>query len=175
MGCVAGINALKTPYCTGYARVSRKPELDVEGAHIIIGATAGIPVITAKMVRKMDQEGVILDAGNGTVHKDAISLAKKRGIRILCLIAHPGFHGVTETILATKELITSIGARNGKKFTLISGGVIGERGDVIVNNYAHPTRIIGIANGYGDIIPEEQQIQFKNNIKQVQKVIKENS
>ena len=43
---------------------------------------------------------------------------------------------------------------------LISGGMMGQRGDVIVDNYACPTQILGIADGRGDVVAETNGTQW---------------
>jgi hypothetical protein len=44
-----------------------------------------------------------------------------------------------------------IGKRNLDGFNIISGGVFGEKGDIVVDNIKKPSRIIGISNGRGGV------------------------
>ena len=45
---------------------------------------------------------------------------------------------------------TPAGVRNIKKtLRIVSGGFIGKKGDVVVDNYLKPTQILGIADGSG--------------------------
>lgn len=123
------------------------------GADMLIGFTPGTPVITLDMAKVMKKDGVIIDGGKGCIFPDAIRYAEEMGIKCYRIDVRAGFEGALATILKTEQLIKSImGRRELNGILLVAGGVIGRRGDIIVDDISNPTSIVGIADGQGDII-----------------------
>lgn len=170
---VEGLNAIKQKY--EKAKVmgipnSLKASLD---ADIIVGATPGVAVITKEMVQAMKPSGFIIDVGNGTLFDEAIRFANQSDIKILCLSMKPGFDGALKTILETQKVVQRIKRRSAGDFAMISGGILGKTGDIIVDDAEKPTRVLAIADGKGDVMADIKDSQFKKNIRKVEQIIKE--
>ena len=51
---------------------------------------------------------------------------------------------------------------------MVAGGLIGKRGDVVVDSISNPTRIIGIANVMGGMIKDVEELKkYLESIKKV--------
>jgi len=123
------------------------------GADMLIGFTPGIPAITLGMVKAMKKDGVIIDGGKGCIFPDAIKYAEDIGIRVYRIDIRAGFEGALVTMLKTEQLIKSImGRRALNGISIVAGGAIGRKGDIIVDDINNPTTIVGVADGQGDII-----------------------
>ncbi|MFH0837528.1 MAG: NAD(P)-binding domain-containing protein [Candidatus Aenigmatarchaeota archaeon] len=137
---------------------------------IIIGFTPGVPVVTKKMVESMNQSGIIIDGGLGTIFPDAIELSNKLGIKVLRLDMRAGFSGELVTLLETKNLIENImGKKTIGEITLVAGGYIGKRGDVIVDNISKPMKVLGIADGIGGLLSDTSEFAFQ--LKKIKNIV----
>lgn len=144
------------------------------GVDMLIGFSPGVPVINVDMIKVMKKDGVIIDGGKGCIFPDAISCAEKIGIKVYRMDVRAGFEGALATILKTQQLIESVmGRRQIGGVSLVAGGVIGHKGDIIVDNINKPASITGIANGYGDMQIELNEID-KKKIKKVTACLKKN-
>lgn len=170
---VTGLNTIKSEYLDNKIIGTSNVNRACKNADILLGITPGTPVITSKMIQQMNKKGIIIDIGNGTIFPEGIKYARTNTIKTICLMMKPGYDGALQTILETEKIIMIQKCKNIKDFSIISGGFLGNSGDIIVDNVSHPTRILGIANGSGDVIPEDQWTVFKENIKQVQKLFEE--
>lgn len=134
----------------------------VKDADMLICFTPKTPAVNIEMVNAMKPDGMIIDGGIGTIYPDAIGTAVKKGIRVLRLDMRTGFAGGMTTILETENLIKNVmGKKSIAGVHVVAGGLIGERGDIVVDDIAKPTQVIGIADGKGGIAkeqtPEEKQ------------------
>ena len=71
-----------------------------------------------------------------------------------------GLSGEIIAALETKELIENIAGRgeiNG--VTVVAGGLIGKKGDVVVDSISNPNRVIGIADGIGGLIKDVEELK----------------
>lgn len=151
------VNTLRSAHASGRAEAAAGAAAAAAGARAVLGCSAGMPVVTADVVQGLPDDALLLDVGNGTIAPEAIAAASARGLRMLCLNFRSAYDGEVTMLLRTRDLAErQVGRRQAGAATLISGGVLGRRGDVIVDNYARPTQIFGIADGKGDVaIPME--------------------
>ncbi len=147
------INILKSAHAAGRVEAAATASAAAAGARAVLGCAAGMPVISAEVIQGLPDDAVLVDIGNGTIAPDAIASATSRGLKMLCLNFRSAYEGEVTMLLRTRDLVERhVGRRRVGEATLISGGVLGNRGDVIVDNYARPTQIFGIADGRGDVV-----------------------
>lgn len=168
-----GINAIKparelakTSWTADNLEASR-------GVDLLIGVSNGVAVVTKEMVMAMQSSGTIIDVGNGALFPEAVQEANRRGIAVLCLFTKPAYEGAIKTIFETQKLIQRINRRSIGSFSILSGGVLGEKGDIIVDDVRNPKRILAIADGRGDVMPDIQDPSFRKNIEAVEAMIGE--
>ena len=168
-----GLNAIKSDYINAKVYYTTDNLAACNDSDVVIGTTPGVPSITAEMVNNMKSDGVIIDAGNGTLFPDAIEQAKHGDIKLICLSMKPGYDGALETIFKTEEVILNQNDKTMGNFSIISGGILGKRGDIIVDNVNNPNKIFAIADGSGDVISNIDAEEFQDNIMTVKHLIEE--
>lgn len=170
---VEGLNEIKPAFIETKICGTVDNKAASQNADILIGCTAGEGVIDKEMVLQMNAGGIILDVGNGTVFPEAIEVARSREIQLFCLFVKPAYDGTIQTLFETKKLIKKMGHRSLGDFCMISGGVMGKLGDIIVDDVSAPTRILAIANGSGDVLADSDDPRFLAHVKKVQDLMKE--
>jgi len=138
-------------------------------ADVMIGFDINRPVISKKMLEKMNQNGLVIDASIGSILPEGVQYAINSGLKVYRLDMRAGLSGEIITALETKELIENVAGKgeiNG--VTVVAGGFIGKRGDVVVDSISNPIRIVGIANGIGGIIKDVEELKrHEESIKRV--------
>ena len=128
-------------------------------ARLVVGCTPGTPAVDAAALAAAG-DVLLLDVGNGCFAPEAIAAAQGRGLMIEVLSPTAGWEGFVRRYSATRELQQGLGRRqldNG--VWIVSRGVMGSAGDVLVDNVSRPGRIIGICNGMGDLLYGEEAMQ----------------
>jgi hypothetical protein len=160
------INTLKPKQCMQSVKpisISKIPE-EIDG---VIGFTRGIPVITSNVIKKIKKGGIVFDGGTGTITDEAIINAKKKKLKVLRLDMRSGFESNVTLMMNTRILVSGvIGIKKIKGFNIISGGYIGNLGDIVVDDFKNPKKILGISNGKGGLTdnPIKEKISL-NDIK----------
>jgi hypothetical protein len=141
-------------------------------ADAIIGCTDGTPVITWEMIPSIKPEGLVIDVGKGSIFKEAVTKAIKHEIPIMRCDISSAIDGLIATIQRNKQIIEEeIGRKEIKKsIFVVSGGQLGQDGDLVVDNYTQPQQIFGIADGMGDIKQKLSKIENKK-IKVIKQMI----
>lgn len=128
-------------------------------ANAIIGCTPGIAAINDEAVG-VSQAELLLDIGNGCFDKSAILRARQRKKSLEVLSPTAGWEGFFRRYLVTKKLHSSMGCRQLKSgIRIVSRGLLGEAGDILVDDILKPKSIIGICNGMGDLIYNREAMQ----------------
>ncbi len=133
-------------------------EAGAHDADIVIGATPGIPVINLDIAKMMKAGGKIIDAGNRTVMPETLAAARARGIEILSLSSLGGYTGMVENFLFQRNILNKPRVRTFQDFSLITPGTLGARGDILVDDVDLPTRIFGVCDGLGTLLPKDEGV-----------------
>lgn len=159
------INLIKPKYCLSIAKAKKLSEI-AKNMDVLIGFSAGIPVISKKMILQMNKNGLILDGGLGTVNKNAISAAQKKNIKIIRLDIRAGFAATAELLFETKTLVEeTMGSIKYCDINIIAGGLYGKIGDAVVDSITRPTQFIGFSDGMGELIWHSYSLELKRNEK----------
>ncbi len=154
---VNGLNAM----LRGDGAVTASPSIKeaCTGSDIIIGCTAGSAVIDAEAV-EMSQASLLLDIGNGCFTRGAIAVAHDRGLLLEVLSPTAGWEGFIRRYVVTRKLQQGLGRRQINEMVwIVSRGVMGSIGDVLVDDITNPTRVIGVCNGLGDLLYGEEAMK----------------
>ena len=136
------------------------------GAVALIGFDRKYP-IDESMVMNMNKKGMIIDAIFGSVESEAIDFAKKHGIQVWRTDMRAAMAGEITTVLRTYNMLKNIGKKYVGGIPVVSGGYIGDTGDVVVDSILNPTEVIGIADGRGNIMYDKAE-KFSDRIKKVE-------
>lgn len=168
------LNSIK-PIYTKEEIIAVKENFDaIKLADIIIGATNGKAVIDKKMLLKLKKKPIILDVGKGTVFKDALVYAIKKGIDVYRVDISAALNGfINKSLMIEKMKLEELGRRKILGETIVSGGLLGGYENLIVDNLTKPKFIYGLSDGTGDFIRKLNKVQ-KNKIIKIKKFFKIN-
>ena len=128
-------------------------------ADLIVGCTPGTPAIDAPAVIG-SKAVLLLDIGNGCFTHGAIAAAQERNLALEVLSPTAGWEGFMRCYFATRKLQQGLGRRQLEDGNwIVSRGIMGAAGDVLVDNISKPRRVIGICNGAGDLLYGEEAMQ----------------
>jgi len=140
---------------------------------ILIGTSHGTPLITSEMVESLADNAIIIDVGKGVLFPEAIQTAQKLNIKIYRLDITAAFEGLVHHLWAIESILDK---KSGRKEifgeSIVSGGLLGQEGEIVVDNVNNPSVIYGIADGKGDFIRELSQEQI-DRINKLQGAFKE--
>lgn len=166
------INTIKPKECKNKAIPILKKQIP-NNLDVVIGFTRGIPVITKNLVLKINKGGLLIDGGTGTVKENAIHYCEENKIDLIRIDIRNSFKSHSELTLVSNNFINLIqGKKTMGKFKIVSGGIIGNIGDIVVDNISNPNQIIGIADGKGGLLKNKKN--FEKNLLFVSKKFKIN-
>lgn len=161
------INILKPASTIARAHYNPDPLQASLFSDALIGCTEGVSVINWEMIQSLSKDGIVIDVGKGTIHKEAIRKAREFNVPILRTDVSPVLDGLMATILHNQKTMESeIGRREiTEGIFVVSGGFMGHENDVAVDSCYHAKHIIGLCDGSGDIknvlSAEEKNILLK--------------
>jgi hypothetical protein len=161
------INIARPDSCVALANCVRSALEASKLCDVLIGASSGdAPVITWAMIDNMASNGFIVDIGKGNVDKFAVAKALERGIEIMRGDITGALYGFVSHALLTQDVIDNKMGRVEvtSKISILSGGLLGEDGEFIVDNFKCPTIIYGIADGSGNLkieLNDDEQINLR--------------
>lgn len=128
-------------------------------AEVIIGCTQGIAAIDTEALA-ISQASLLLDVGNGCFTRGAIAAAQERSLSLEVLSPTAGWEGFLRRYAATRKLQQGLGRRQlDSGVWIVSRGIMGATGDVLVDDVSQPARVIGVCNGLGDLLYGEEAMQ----------------
>jgi hypothetical protein len=158
----AAINYIKPTYTRARVVAVISNENAAEGADVLIGATQGIPVITASMVEALSADAIIVDVGKGVLFPEAAQKAEQRDIPVYRLDVSAAFEGLIYRLWAMEKIIENkMGRRRYNGESIVAGGLLGREGEIVVDDISEPTQVYGIADGKGDFIREVNEEQVR--------------
>jgi 4-hydroxy-2-oxovalerate aldolase len=133
---------------------ARRERLAAEPFDLAIFWTADQrPCDDPKVVERLQETSIVLDAGIGSVSAEMIAVARCRGVLTVRVNIWPTLSGF---LLAAHESFRvrheAMGQTTIHGVVAVSGGVLGNHGDIVVDNIHEPRRVIGVANGKGGVL-----------------------
>jgi hypothetical protein len=133
--------------------VKEDPLKAVAAAELVVKFSRDVTMITREMVEAMPSGCIIFDAGVGTVGPEAMELGLGRGTRIIRPDMRPMLAAELAGILGTDRMVHEImGRRSLAGIPVVAGGLVGRRGDIVVDSISNPCRVVGVADGFGCVI-----------------------
>jgi hypothetical protein len=113
-------------------------------------------------IQQLQAGSWLLDAGIGAISPEGLDEAHQRGVLPVRVNIWPA---LAAALLAAHESArvcqTALGWETLAGHSIVAGGALGRRGDVVVDSVHEPTRVVGVADGRGsvrfDYSPEEAQ------------------
>jgi hypothetical protein len=116
---------------------------------ILIGCEIQSQCSFLRELSTMDFEQ-IFDIGINNFSQDFIRQQRQRGAEVYRSDDRAGISGIVVNLMETSELVNSrLGKTSVGGIPIVSGGLIGDFGDVVVDNFNEVHVVLGIANGDG--------------------------
>ncbi len=164
-------NYIKPAYTTAQIVAATDNEKAAQRADILIGLTSGIPVVTSKIIKNLASGALVVDGGKGTLYSTAIKTAAKLNIKIYRLDISAAFEGMINNLFVTERIVKKrMGRRLFNDAPIVSGGLLGRKDEIVVDNVYDPKIIYGVADGKGDFIRRPSKRQLMS-IKKIQRTI----
>jgi len=109
----------------------------------------------------------LLDAGIGSIEASGLQKAHEQGAFPVRINIWPTLAGTMLTAHVGTETQPKRNQVDG--VTVVSGGAIGEEGDVVVDDADYPTRVIGVADGLCGLVAHTGQ--YRENVQKVVEAI----
>lgn len=143
-------------------------------ADVVIGCTNGIPIINQKCLKLCRPNVICIDTGKGTFSSDSLQYLANKKINVYRTDISASLEGYITALLRNNEILgKSCGRGDYQGFPVVSGGLLGHDGEIVVNNYRAPTVVLGVANGKGDLKINLSSSE-RNKINSMKKIIKGN-
>jgi len=142
-------------------------------SNVLIGtANADVPIISWQMIQSMAPNGIVIDVGKGNVDKKAIMKANNKNIEVIRGDVGAALYGfISHRFQMQKTIQNKIGRRELKPgINIISGGILGMNGEIVVDNFVSPEVVYGVADGCGHMKTYLDDTD-KKNIKEVKKIL----
>lgn len=165
---VAALNVIKPAETVAAIAGTTDNLAAAKGADLLIGLTDGEPVITAGMIEALAPGAVLVDGGKGCFMDEALKLAMQKDIPIYRADTRPGFEGHIGFVLETERIISnSLGRTEIDGVPVVSGGLLGRKDEVVIDNINNPRFVFGLANGMGDFVrnPDAGQAELLRTIR----------
>jgi len=148
-------------------RLDNHVDSAIRRAHVLVAFHKKRPVVTSQMLRLLKNNSIVFDASLGAVMPEAIEWAAEHGIRVVRPDMRAALTGELSSLLGTTEIASQLlGKGEIGGVPIVAGGLVGRRGDVVVDSIASPTRVVGIADGTGRLLYHDDQ--FKERVATVE-------
>jgi 4-hydroxy 2-oxovalerate aldolase/long-chain acyl-CoA synthetase len=127
--------------------------LAVRQARVLIAFHQKEPVVSLEVIRALPSDAVVFDASIGSITSEAISWGVEHGIRIVRPDMRAALAGELASLLGTSRITDQLMGRGEiAGVPVVGGGLIGRKGDVVVDSVINPSRVVGIADGQGRVL-----------------------
>ena len=123
----------------------------MKDADVVIGLTPGTHDIQPEMIATLKSKSILIDAGKGSFSPEAVRAAENRGLVVWRSNIQAAFEAQITLLLKTEAAIKqSYGRGIIEGIPIVSGGIVGAAGEIVVDNVHAVTEIYGVADGAGD-------------------------
>lgn len=167
------INMIKPATTIAMATYAATPLQASTFSDVLIGAAnTGVSVINWPMIQTMSSSGFVIDLGKGNIEEGAIREALLNNIEIIRGDISAAIYGFISHSRQMQEILKSkIGKHTlDSGVVLVSGGMFGLDGEVVVDDYLHPSVIYGVSDGAGKV-KLELTVKDKNALATVEQYI----
>lgn len=135
---------------------------------LFVGLSPQEPVAGHEIFNKLSGNTIIVDGGPGSLSDRFIEEANKKNAVIYRVDMRAGLSGEIINEIETYELKNSVlGETDIEGIRVIAGGILGKTGDIVIDSISSPSRVIGVADGRGQLVPSEELGPYKDKIKRV--------
>jgi 4-hydroxy-2-oxovalerate aldolase len=127
-------------------------------ADLLVAFARKRPPITRAVLEVVRKDCIIFDAGIGAVSKNGIVYGNQHGLRIVRPDMRAALAAELTSGLGAQRTVTELMGRSEMGgVPVVAGGLVGRRGEVIVDSVSNPSRVVGVADGEGTVIYERRR------------------
>jgi 4-hydroxy 2-oxovalerate aldolase/long-chain acyl-CoA synthetase len=140
--------------CALCPRVSVRPLAEAASiADAVVSLSPRRPAVGPDLVMRMRPGALLYDGGIGSLEPDAVPIAEQRGIRVVRVDMRPSLAAAASELIGMKRIVDRhMGRAVWNGVSIVAGGLIGRKDEVIVDSVTSPSRVIGTADGRGGIL-----------------------
>jgi 4-hydroxy-2-oxovalerate aldolase len=151
-------------------RIESDPVAAVRDAEVLVAFGPGTSV-DGRVLEAMSANGIVFDAGIGSVSGEAVERGNARGLRIVRPDMRAALAGELSAALGTHRLTQELMGRSEiAGVPVVAGGLVGRYGEVVLDSVSNPTRVVGVADGHGKVIYGSQS-EFAEHLAKVEQEI----
>jgi 4-hydroxy-2-oxovalerate aldolase len=142
----------------------------VSGQDFIIGMTGQKSYLTKEAIKNIGSSTIIIDGAIGSIGEPAVEAFNEKGNEVYRFDVRASLSGKILTMIEAYDLIKNIaGKKKMDGFNIVAGGVIGRKGDIIVDSINNPKAVLGVADGKGFMIKDSSLLdKYSSNMKKAQ-------
>lgn len=146
------LNLIKNKYIKNDIFLSTSILKITKKSNILIScSSSNKPVITSQLLKKCQNLKFILDVGKQSVSEDGMIFAYKNSIEIVRLDISTSLISMIESYIKyDNSILKKIGRKKINEDFFVSGGCVGMKNDLIVDNVNNIRKIYGLADGNGN-------------------------
>jgi len=136
------------------------PEIEAVDGGEQAAATAGVLLafeperIGASLVLAAPDGALVMDAGIGSVTREGLETAQARDIPVLRPDMRAMLAAELRAALGARRWLAGSGRGELAGQPVVAGGLVGRRGDILLDSLSRPTQVIGVADGRGRALDE---------------------
>lgn len=145
--------------------------LTASGSTAMVVGMGGVDEpVTRDFIQIFQERTVLVDGLPGSLSPEALQWASANGHHPFRFDTRTGLLSIVKDASETRELVTKhVGSLPREGYRIVAGGIIGDLGDVIVDSISNPYRIIGVADGKGQVL--ESNTEYFNRLEEVERWI----
>ena len=150
--------------------------VDAEQVDALISFVSATGVITEDLLSILPKGAAVIDGGIDNFSEGFICSALEKKIHIYRLDVRPGFFYTALDLLPdVGQFFKEVqGEKIIDRVRVVAGGVVGQRGDIVLDNIKTPTMVLGVANGIGGLL-NETPVEFRDRVSKIKKAIEGSS
>ena len=122
------------------------------GAEALV-AFAPLASVDASALAAMTPDGVIFDAGIGSISTEAIAYGNESGRRIMRPDMRAVLAADLSAVLGAHRMMDELMGRGEiAGVPVVAGGLVGRYGEIVLDSLSNPSRVVGVADGQGKVI-----------------------
>lgn len=143
-----------------FARIAKNVKLD-----ILVAFEMNENTIFDIIEHSMESLKFVIDASLFSFSEKIIQFLKKNNIKIYRLDMRAALLSEVQLRLETKKIVEEVcGESIIENVRVVAGGLIGNKGDIILDSINNPRKIIGVADGLGGIMSESDRNFYNESI-----------
>ncbi len=145
---VDAINCVLPPFSPHHVTTS----LPESGTRVFISAVTATAIIGPSWLSRLAAPSLCVDVGIGNFTPEFIHQAHQRGHTVMRLDVRCA--GDPLPLRPNPFFLTVAGNRRIGDINIVGGGLIGTLGAIVVDNVTQPSLVVGVADGFGGLLPE---------------------